>query len=57
MTYGRTALGQIVYDLGFTELSDRYLARKHGVPIAWLRVLRDTVRENLRPRKKARRCR
>lgn len=44
IAYGRTALGQIVYDLGFTELSDRYLARKHKMPIAKLRELRAKVR-------------
>jgi hypothetical protein len=38
--YGRTPLGQLVYDLGFTKLSDRYLARKHGLPIAKVRDYR-----------------
>jgi hypothetical protein len=39
-TYGKTPLGQLLYDLAFTELSDRYLARKHLMPIVRVRKLR-----------------
>lgn len=35
--YGKTPFGQLLYDLCFTKLSDKYLARKHGVPIAKMR--------------------
>lgn len=38
--YGKTALGQMLYDLGFTDLSDKYLARKHRHPIAYIRQMR-----------------
>lgn len=38
--YAKTPLGQMLYDLGFTDLSDRYLARKHQKPIAEIRKLR-----------------
>jgi hypothetical protein len=38
--YGRTSLGQLIYDLGFTKLSDQYLARKHGMPIEKIRTAR-----------------
>lgn len=47
VTYGRTAQGQLFYDLAFTNLSEPWLARKHGMPrseIYWLRLLaRDTL--------------
>lgn len=38
--YGKTPEGQLIYDLAFTDLSDRYLARKHRVPIAGIRRFR-----------------
>jgi hypothetical protein len=38
--YGKTALGQIIYDLAFTNLSGRYLAGKHHKPVAEIRRLR-----------------
>jgi hypothetical protein len=40
VAYVRTELGQLVYDLIFTKLEPRYLARKHGLPIAKIRSLR-----------------
>jgi hypothetical protein len=40
--YGKTALGQIIYDLAFTNLSGGYLARKHRKPVAEIRRLRST---------------
>jgi hypothetical protein len=40
IAYGKTALGRLVYDLGFTSLSDSYLARKHKMPIAEIRKCR-----------------
>lgn len=41
VTYGRTPIGQLVYDLGFTKLGDKYLARKHKMPIAEIRKCRE----------------
>lgn len=38
--YGKTALGQIIYDLAFTNLSAKHIARKHRKPIAEVRELR-----------------
>ena len=38
--YGKTPLGQILYDLAFTNLSAKYLARKHHKPVAEIRRLR-----------------
>lgn len=43
ITYGRTSEGQILYDLAFTNLSAKYLARKHRWPIADIRRLRETA--------------
>lgn len=40
--YGKTMLGQILYDLAFTNLSAKYLARKHPMPIARIRKMRDS---------------
>lgn len=48
VAYGRTTLGQLVYDLLFTKLSDQYLARKHGMPVADLRSLRTRTRQAFR---------
>jgi len=42
ITYGRTKLGQLLYDLAFTNLEESYLARKHGKPVAKIRALRAT---------------
>lgn len=39
--FGRTPLGQLIYDIGFAKLSDRYLARKHHLPIAKIRSYRE----------------
>jgi hypothetical protein len=41
IVYGRTPIGQLVYDLAFTDLSDRYLAGKHHLPVAKIRELRN----------------
>lgn len=38
--FTRSALGQLVYDLLFTHLSERYLARKHRIPVARIRNMR-----------------
>jgi hypothetical protein len=40
VTYGPSPFGQLVYDLGFTKLGDRYLARKHHLPIQKIREYR-----------------
>ena len=41
IVYGRTPQGQLLYDLAFTRLGSRYLARKHHLPIASIRRMRD----------------
>jgi len=38
--FGRTPLGQLLYDLAFARLSDRWIARKHKMPIAEVRKCR-----------------
>jgi hypothetical protein len=38
--YERTPQGQLLYDLAFTDLSAKYLARKHKIPIAKIRSMR-----------------
>lgn len=48
VAYGKTPLGQLIFDLGFTRLQERYLARKHAAPIADIRRLRKIVRKGLR---------
>lgn len=40
VAFGRTPVGQLLYDLGFTDLSDRYLAQKHHIPVASIRRMR-----------------
>jgi hypothetical protein len=40
--YGRTPEGQLLYDLAFTNLSVRVIARKNRVPVARVRYLRAT---------------
>jgi hypothetical protein len=41
IVYGKTAIGQLLYDLAFTRLSSRYLARKHHLPVASIREMRE----------------
>lgn len=48
LLYGRTPTGQLIYDLGFAKLSDKWLARKHKMPISEIRKLRKAVRRGLR---------
>jgi hypothetical protein len=50
--YGRTTVGQVVYDLGCTDLSEKYLARKHKMPITRIRELRVKIREAMRPKRR-----
>lgn len=40
VVYGKTPLGQLLYDLAFTNLSAKYIARKHKKPVAEIRELR-----------------
>jgi|GEM_PF-2872289 hypothetical protein len=40
IVYRRNRLGQLLYDLAFTNLDESYLARKHGKPVAAIRELR-----------------
>jgi uncharacterized protein YjiS (DUF1127 family) len=32
--FTRTPIGQLLYDLAFTDLDRSYVARKHGLPVA-----------------------
>jgi hypothetical protein len=38
--YGKTPQGQFLYDIAFANLTDKYLARKHGLPVAEIRKMR-----------------
>jgi hypothetical protein len=40
--YGRTPEGQLIYDLAFLNLTDRWLARKHKLPVAVIRRMRES---------------
>ncbi len=57
LVFGRTPSGQLVHDLLFTKLSERYLARKHRVPIAEIRSLRDQAKRAFARAKAFRRAR
>jgi hypothetical protein len=52
IAYGRTPTGQLVYDLGFARLTDKWLARKHRIPVNQIRAIRATVKRALRPVRK-----
>jgi hypothetical protein len=39
--YGRTPQGQLLYDLAFTNLSVKYLARKHRFHASEIRQMRE----------------
>jgi hypothetical protein len=55
ITYGRTPLGQLLYDLLFTKLSECYLARKHHKPIAEIRALRAAAKRGFKQGKRRQR--
>jgi hypothetical protein len=55
-SYGKTPIGQLLYDLAFTKLSERYLARKHKLPIAEIRQCRQTATRILFPKRKKRKA-
>jgi hypothetical protein len=40
VAYGKTAVGQLLYDLAFVDRTDKWLAHKHQVPITEIRNLR-----------------
>lgn len=46
--YGKTPLGQLLYDLGSAKLSDRYLARKHGIGIEKIRAYRVAFKRGMK---------
>lgn len=46
--YGRSPLGQLIYDLGFAKLKDATIARKHGIPLAEVRRQRAAVMRGLK---------
>lgn len=45
--YGRTPMGQLLYDLGFARLTDAWVARKHRMPIAQVRRMKKRLRKIL----------
>jgi hypothetical protein len=45
--YARTDWGQFIYDIGFTNLSDQYLARKWQMPIAKIRTNREAFKRGM----------
>ncbi len=55
ITYGRTPLGQLIYDLLFVKLSDKYLAAKHKMPIAEVRKARAAAERGFKGGKKRKR--
>lgn len=49
IAYGKTAVGQLLYDLAFKDLTDGWIARKHEITIAEVRNLRKSpIMEKLR---------
>lgn len=50
--YGRSPLGQLLYDLAFTDLTPKYLARKHGISMAEVRDLRSKTRLAMLPKRR-----
>jgi hypothetical protein len=54
VAYGRTPLGQLVYDLGFTKLSDAYLARKHRMKVQTVRDCRAAFKRGFKQARRRR---
>lgn len=50
--FAKTPLGQIIYDMGFSRISDKSIARKHSIPIKNVRELRAKVKEAISADKK-----
>ena len=40
IVYGRTPMGQLLYDLAFVSLTDKWIARKHKISVGEVRHLR-----------------
>jgi hypothetical protein len=40
VAYGKTPIGQLLYDLCFVKLTDTWVARKHRIGVAEVRSLR-----------------
>lgn len=38
--YGKTPAGRLLYDLAFAKLTDKWIARKHEIPVHKVRLLR-----------------
>jgi hypothetical protein len=55
IAYGKTEIGQKVYDFGMSKVSDRWLARKYGMPIVEVRALRKRMREAITPKRHSKR--
>jgi len=45
--YGKTPFGQLFYDLAFTDVTPKYLARKHKISAEEVRNLRAKARQAL----------
>lgn len=45
VAYGKTQIRQLIFDLGCTDLSPKYLARKHRKPIDEILRVREKVRK------------
>ncbi len=50
--YGRTPMGQLLYDLAFAKITEKWIARKHHLPIAKVRHLKDVALNNLKQKKR-----
>jgi hypothetical protein len=54
IAYGKTEIGQKVYDFGMSKVSDRWLARKYNMSIIDVRALRKRMREAIYPKRPSR---
>lgn len=50
--YGRSPLGQLLYDLAFTDLTPKYLALKHGITAPEVSELRSKARAAMLPKRR-----
>jgi hypothetical protein len=42
VAYARTQWGQLLYDLAFVDLTDKWVARKHRISIGEIRKIRSS---------------
>lgn len=50
--YGRTSEGQMLYDFGFSDLTEKWLARKYNMRLAEVRSLKKSTRDALNHKRK-----